>query len=631
MANTATKINSQSIETVDVSLLLLLLNKVKKEAGQSLGKNESLKKELDSKIDSIFTEEKIETINDKINDLAQTIFKSPEISNGSEIGMMAKKIELATEELIRKYPKEVEILKQEKFKKNFREESKKINPSLSENQLKNLNDYADLVANNSFSENILDGQKNEALEINRGFGPGKLENAWTDLKQMVNFLQKSPEEIKNIKDKYNSLKENLRGVNLPSNSKEARSFEKIMAGFNDPNTDQLFSRTKKYLGWADRVDKLTGGWLNKTVTEAGLKFVGKIGNQAIQEFATNALGTIAKEGFQKGFTTVLKGVLSGGVKAVATTGAKVVVTTGTKVAIETVGGLATGGVLTIAMIALDVLNIIKKIGNKIAEKLGISTKKFFEENFGKVGGKAVKGIIYLVGLPSLLIGSLSSVVIGPVLILIIGGLFFYQMMQGNQISSLVPPEGVNDYVEEIEEPSNKDDYYINDPTSGDIVMPTVPKNFTRQDLINVAMALKGNVDYFFGGKYNNYGPNPEWGKLRWNTRDREYKPYGLDCSGFVNWVYYQLIGRPIAGGASSFATQGWQKISRNNLKTGDIAWRHTSKGYHVAIYLYEDNGIGVFIEAFDGINLRSDEARYDGHAAMSFDAFYRPDVDFYGD
>ena len=98
------------------------------------------------------------------------------------------------------------------------------------------------------------------------------------------------------------------------------------------------------------------------------------------------------------------------------------------------------GIGAIVVAALAVLKVVKNAVSKIAEKLGIGIKKGLEENFGKVGGAIISGGMFVVGLPFLLIGAISAAVVTPILLLVFGGLFGYQMLLGNSISSLVPPE-----------------------------------------------------------------------------------------------------------------------------------------------------------------------------------------------
>jgi len=595
---TATKINNQTTTTVNMAPLLLILSRLKEDANQNLGENEKLKGELNSKIDRIVKGTDVTTTAENASELAGIISKSSELRNDSGIGVMAKRIELEAEKLIEQYPKEIEELKKEDFKDNFNKELTEKNSNLDENQLKNAQEYRDLVAKNSFDKSIIDGQQNEALEANNQlFGPGKLENAWMDLKTTVNFLQKSPEEIKSIKEKYNSLKGKLDGVELPSGSKEARSFERMMTVLNNPKADDLFSRTKKYLGWADRVDKLTGGWLNKTVTDAGVKVFEKIGTQAMQEFATNALGQMAEHGFQQGFSNILNGILSGGVKkgvelgiktgaeVAVKTGAKVALTTGaelgTEAVVGTVGGVSTGGILTIAMIVLEALKAVKKVGNKIAEKLGISSKKFLEENFGKGVGTVLRFIVAgataLLAIPALIISAIVatiSAILLPVTILVVTVFTVFTFLQ-NSIMSVISPT---------------DETTIEIPVAagGNINLPPITDSVDGQKIVTMARSLIGNVCYYFGGGHNSSEPfsgvDPRWGNQV--SMDKSNRPiYGLDCSGFVAWVFHQygILNTNTSARNMIFSLPAAKRFTDPNLlQLGDIGYG--SSPDHIGIY-----------------------------------------------
>ncbi|HPT66119.1 MAG TPA: NlpC/P60 family protein [Candidatus Woesebacteria bacterium] len=554
---------------------------------------------LSAVIENIFQEKEIKTSREEVGELVRVIGQESRGKSESEIQIEAKKISLEIERWKEKNPDLSKEYKKEEFKKNFHEEAKKINPSLSEEQSKKIEEYGELVSDNSFDKNVLDGYQNEALEANKDFGPGKLENSWSDLKQVVNFIQKSPEEIKNIKDKYNSLKEGLKDVKVPSNSKEVRSFEKIVSSLNNPGTDQLFSKTKNFLGRLDKIDKLTGGWLNKTVTDAGMKMVSKIGNQTIQEFATNSLNVLVKEGFQQGFSTVLNGVLSGGVKAAATTGTTGGVATATGVAATSATGAAAGatgaaaggaaaatgaaaaglsatGIGAIVVAAAAVLKVVKDVGNKIAEKLGIDTKQFFEEKFGKVGGFFVKQTIKITTITT--ISLIPIIVVGLVIFL-----FINAISTGSSVSSLVPP---GDEVQISE--TLYDETYVssNEP----IVLPTVIKNQkpTGQMIVDMARSLSAKVCYYWGGKSNVIGIDPKWGqKITPDHMGRDIA--GLDCSGFVNWVYHQY-GYSLGKIKSMY--DNYTPISENDLQPGDIGiigYEINGKnGWHVGIFTGRD-------------------------------------------
>lgn len=67
----------------------------------------------------------------------------------------------------------------------------------------------------------------------------------------------------------------------------------------------------------------------------------------------------------------------------------------------------------------------------------------------------------------------------------------------------------------------------------------------RRAVVETACRLVGKVNYFWGGKSLVIGWNSRWGQLTkvWadgNSTTDTYRPYGLDCSGFVDWVFYNV-------------------------------------------------------------------------------------------
>ena len=122
----------------------------------------------------------------------------------------------------------------------------------------------------------------------------------------------------------------------------------------------------------------------------------------------------------------------------------------------------------------------------------------------------------------------------------------------------------------------------------DIVLPEIIQgNVTRGDLANVAVSII-NWPYLMGGKSNQTGT-----------------PKGaLDCSGYVDWVYYQCFGQVVSGGAipSGVAVSGtaqqWyacQEITAEELQVGDLGFLRDPaklrKGQvnHVGIYIGSDD------------------------------------------
>ena len=69
----------------------------------------------------------------------------------------------------------------------------------------------------------------------------------------------------------------------------------------------------------------------------------------------------------------------------------------------------------------------------------------------------------------------------------------------------------------------------------------------RRAVVETACKLVGKVTYFWGGKSCVIGWDSRWGTLQkvWasgNSTSGTYRPFGLDCSGFADWVFYNISG-----------------------------------------------------------------------------------------
>lgn len=69
----------------------------------------------------------------------------------------------------------------------------------------------------------------------------------------------------------------------------------------------------------------------------------------------------------------------------------------------------------------------------------------------------------------------------------------------------------------------------------------------RRAVVETACRLVGKVTYFWGGKSLVLGWDGRWGTLQkvWaegSTTTGTWRTYGLDCSGFVDWVFYNITG-----------------------------------------------------------------------------------------
>lgn len=117
----------------------------------------------------------------------------------------------------------------------------------------------------------------------------------------------------------------------------------------------------------------------------------------------------------------------------------------------------------------------------------------------------------------------------------------------------------------------------------------------RKALIETGFSILGKVGYFWGGK-SAAGWNDSWGnqKLVTSPGSRStgtYRPYGLDCSGYVDWCYKTAgIGDMLSKGGT-----GWQwgqsyEITADDLLPGDLVFQHvgSSAENHVGLYVGTD-------------------------------------------
>ena len=81
------------------------------------------------------------------------------------------------------------------------------------------------------------------------------------------------------------------------------------------------------------------------------------------------------------------------------------------------------------------------------------------------------------------------------------------------------------------------------------ILDSLPDDLSeeRRQVILTAYQLLGKVNYFWGGKSLVLGWDSRWGipKKVWaagSPSTGTVRPYGLDCSGFVDWVFYNVSG-----------------------------------------------------------------------------------------
>ena len=111
----------------------------------------------------------------------------------------------------------------------------------------------------------------------------------------------------------------------------------------------------------------------------------------------------------------------------------------------------------------------------------------------------------------------------------------------------------------------------------------------RRAVVQHALSLVGKVNYFWGGKSLLIGWDSRWGQLREVTSEGSpttgtYRPYGLDCSGFADWVFYN------ASGGEYILGQGGGVISQHR-NCDQIGWGEAQPGD--LVFYPDDSHIGI--------------------------------------
>ena len=133
----------------------------------------------------------------------------------------------------------------------------------------------------------------------------------------------------------------------------------------------------------------------------------------------------------------------------------------------------------------------------------------------------------------------------------------------------------------------------------------------RLQVLTVGLSLVGKVEYFWGGKYYGTGWNDEWGTLKKVTAagDRTsgtYQPFGLDCSGFVDWAYRTAgVSDILKGGGTWYQYNNTTSISADQLQPGDLGFILSGgRTTHVGIYVGKDssgNRLWVHSQGGEGV------------------------------
>lgn len=111
----------------------------------------------------------------------------------------------------------------------------------------------------------------------------------------------------------------------------------------------------------------------------------------------------------------------------------------------------------------------------------------------------------------------------------------------------------------------------------------------RRMVVTYALALVDKVNYFWGGKSLVLGWDDRWGELAEVTAEGSDStgtelPYGLDCSGFVDWAFYNASGGEYVIGQGGGA-------AAQHANCVDIEWDEVQPGD--LLFYPEDEHVGI--------------------------------------
>lgn len=540
-------------------------------------------------------------------------------------------------------------------------------PNLSSEEIGQVREYQKLIKEIYYPKDKLniDQFKNESFEfaLKSGAETGRVNSeTWNDVKGLARIAKMTPQQFKDFSEKY-KLANNVLGGKLPFSVKECGSLDRIMSEFDkNPALRKLLNTSQKLAGFYEKI----GGFIPNLKMKLGLQVGGfiteRIGNQAMKVFTQNAMAVIAEKGLSSGIGMILKGLITrGAITAGATVGGASVAIAAAGAAIPGVGWIIAGASLILNPILDKIKSGLQSVfGEKLGGWLGdrlrgglnvlgaLKSPALLGELGGLFGlggaGAAATGAGAAAGTTAGAAAAGAGIAAGgwiPIVVVgVIVGIMVLGISTSSMASTLVPPKGAEEGMYYVEQPELE--------TGGlacSFNIPSVGLSFTRNDLMSVAKSVLG-LPYFWGGKYPQTGSNSEWCSSKevwangnWSTGRKI--PYGLDCSGYVDWVYYQLTGKQISGGGGSASIfRNTDPISEAELKPGDLGFIGDKGSSHVAMFIGRDSdGKALFIQAvgrsyaMEGrpagrVIILKVGGSYGGYNSQHFDDYRRPHVIF---
>ena len=143
------------------------------------------------------------------------------------------------------------------------------------------------------------------------------------------------------------------------------------------------------------------------------------------------------------------------------------------------------------------------------------------------------------------------------------------------------------------------------------IMKKLPADLSeeRKQVVLTAYQLLGKVNYFWGGKSLVLGWDSRWGTpmevtAAGSSSSGTVRPFGLDCSGMVDWVFYNQSGGSYIighGGGASSQHSYCTEISWSDAQPGDLVFYPGDS--HVGIVCgFDGNGNVLIIHCASGYN-----------------------------
>ncbi len=150
-------------------------------------------------------------------------------------------------------------------------------------------------------------------------------------------------------------------------------------------------------------------------------------------------------------------------------------------------------------------------------------------------------------------------------------------------------------------------YYLSQEEIKDI-QSHIEQEIDPEIVVKKAKSIVSRVHYFWGGKSNAIGWDSRWGERKKVVAEGSqttgtYRPFGLDCSGYVAWVFINA-GCPIStiektiGYSTSSQWRTSTNVSENQVQKGDLAFLAPPgkrKINHVGIVVGKDDENNIMV------------------------------------